>query len=493
VAGGAYGMLHGAGHADGSLGDRLLAGAGEVIPNALAGAMIAPAATGLGNLGSKLVGWLGRELRSSESDASAGEFTRLPPNDTLLGSATSDPGKHGPYRGSDQTEEPPLLVDSQDPARSTEVSWENPPAPERTAQSVHADEPAAASLPAADSSFELDEPRLTSAVPAVLHPTRGSSYNREFRYNNSAEEFRDDNFDPSALPPVEQKPLPRLRYASTSGMSPYMDALRLNSQLIPDLVEIMQAGKAAGGAEMIDSPLIWSRMRNEYGQSEAGDRAFRRLMGYFAAASPGTNAMQNARIASFLRAAETSGRRYENVQLPNPYGHPLNWLHELLSGNVVGGSWLSTTQPKTSSYLQSLIGNYEPVPIDRHLVRLLSMLSQDARFLKPQYRMQVEPRSLELVKNEDGVWVLSREHVVRECPRVRGKMMRRSCRRMRACGETTRRHGGTESAHVTIGPWSKSSRMRAGSSICRLAWPRRPPGSAAHPALASVSTKDHWR
>jgi len=196
------------------------------------------------------------------------------------------------------------------------------------------------------------------------------------------EPFDIPGLDLAAIPGVPQRALPRLRYSSPSGMSPRMQAIYSNDDVYRGLVDAIEHGKAMGGADWTNSVALRGLLRNDLGP-EAGDEAFRQLMGFVAASSPMTNAMQNARIATYLYSRARSGLPLPEVgeRLQYPYGSPANKTHELLAKSTISGNWYPLNRPKTSSYYENLIGNYEPATIDRHIIRLVSTLHGDPNFL----------------------------------------------------------------------------------------------------------------
>jgi hypothetical protein len=185
----------------------------------------------------------------------------------------------------------------------------------------------------------------------------------------------------AAMPTWPQRELVRLRYPSPSGMSPQMERLLSSDKPYQGLVEAIQQGKAAGGAGAADALRIRAALWDMFGP-EVGDAMFRQKMGAFAAESPGTTAMQNARIGSFLSSLISRGRMFGDEQLPWPFGHPWNWLHNSLAEHVIWNDWSSKFQPKTSSMNENFLGNDLPATVDRVILDGLAEDYGDPDFLR---------------------------------------------------------------------------------------------------------------
>jgi hypothetical protein len=341
VTGGGYGGLYGFGLTEGDLWDRLVgAGKGALWGSGL-GAAVGGPLHALAELFLPRVA-TGAALPEAENVGSIGHV--------------NEPASEGP-RSETSVAQPAEPIERANPTVSPELR--------EAASRVLVDTGAPAErIPGASSAVPGGPGIITPAAPAIIRPRQPN-----LRTPDIPEPFDMPWLDLAGIPGVPQQVLPRLRYPSPSGMSPRMEDLLSSDKVYPGLVEAIQQGAAMGGAEWNYSLPIRGWLRDRFGP-DAGDEAFRQFMGSFAAASPGTSAMQNARVGSYLYKLIRNDLPIPDYeQLQWPYGHPRNWLHEYLADNAMSGDWNSLDQPKTSSLYQNFIGNNEPGTIDSIIIR----------------------------------------------------------------------------------------------------------------------------
>lgn len=354
VTGGAYGGLYGFGSTDGDLWDRLVsAGKNALWGSGLGAAVGAPLHAVAELLAPRLA--TRTALPAADITGTVGD----------LGEPASPTPRS--ETGVAQQAEP---TEPADPLLSPESGEASRQVPENTGAPAESILGSSLAVPVGPSI-------ITPAAPAIIQLRRSNFWMPDIR-----KPFDVSDAKLAAIPSWPQRALTRLRYPSPSGMSPSMERLLSSDKPYQGFVDAVQQGKDLGGANATDSLRIRAALRDLYGP-EAGDEAFRRTMGAFAAGSPGTNAMQNARIGSFLSSRISRGLpMLGNEQLPWPFGHPRNWLHNRLAENVIWDDWNSERQPKTSSLNENFLGNDEPAAIDRIILDGLATDYGDRDFLR---------------------------------------------------------------------------------------------------------------
>jgi hypothetical protein len=221
---------------------------------------------------------------------------------------------------------------------------------------------------------------VTLARPLVARTTGGPAVDAPRLLAVSPNELAD-------LPEVTQAPLARAQYPSPSRMSAKMEPVIANPNVYNGIVDYMKLGRDMGGASWLDAAPIRLRQWDALGP-EDGEKAYRELVGYVAASSPMTKPPQNVRIGTLIYAGDRNGLPVlPGQRLEYPYGSPANRTHLLLAESARAGRWNSLTRPKTASMFQNLLGNMEPAVIDRHILRLVSILHGH-----PGYLTKIDPR-----------------------------------------------------------------------------------------------------
>jgi hypothetical protein len=121
------------------------------------------------------------------------------------------------------------------------------------------------------------------------------------------------------------------------------------------------------------------------GSDEAGRAAFARLQDFMGATSNVNPVPQNMRSASYYFWREKNGLPPPAIgdPTPEPYGAMAQKTHQANVQKLSegGAGYDPVNNPKPPSFAQGLMGNYDPVAIDRHAFKAPAMLSQDPRFL----------------------------------------------------------------------------------------------------------------
>jgi hypothetical protein len=159
------------------------------------------------------------------------------------------------------------------------------------------------------------------------------------------------------------------------------------------MMEAIGAGRTMmGDADWYDAKWLRDQFVEEFGHN-AGTALFYDLIGFIAATSPGSDVGTNIRNATHYFNKFRRGEPLPEVgdRNPYPYGHWLSDIHQKLARAVAEETGLDPIRyPKITSFVQNLIGNYKPVTIDMHALRLPAMLARDANFLKHKYRKMLE-------------------------------------------------------------------------------------------------------
>lgn len=144
----------------------------------------------------------------------------------------------------------------------------------------------------------------------------------------------------------------------------------------------IEAGKRAGALNWYNTEPLRQVFLKELGPEE-GEQAFRKYMRYVAATSPVSDVGTNARNASYYFGMDAREGRLpaRGEKLPRPYDHPKSWQHRIYAGKDFEDEADQFAYQKMSSMYQNLIGNYAPVTVDMHALRLPAMLAKDKNFL----------------------------------------------------------------------------------------------------------------
>jgi hypothetical protein len=190
------------------------------------------------------------------------------------------------------------------------------------------------------------------------------------------------DYSPSTMrqrPNVPQFDLPR--YVPPKGVPE--SALRLDTPAnMRRLRNIAEQGAKIGGLEWYNMDQLKQLFISELGHNY-GNALFEQYLGLLGATSPRTRVSENVRNASYyykaLITGEPTPERYlkgghwrikKETQAPYPYG--MMPIHVQNVENIKAGGLPVLQNPKPPSFIQNLAGNWQPVTIDVHNLRLLS-------------------------------------------------------------------------------------------------------------------------
>lgn len=190
--------------------------------------------------------------------------------------------------------------------------------------------------------------------------------------------------------PTSQVPqVPLERYVPPRGISARMQAAMENPEVARGVDESIQRGIGMGADRWYHTYPMREAWIDELGAQE-GNRAFDEYMSNVGGSSPRSNAVANARNASYYYL---QGGRDLPDTLPYPYGHVAQQLHRQNYETIYGKGWDLFRNPKPPSFIENLRGNLIPVTGDTHAFRNIGMRTGDPRFLESSLR--------DLLKNED--------------------------------------------------------------------------------------------
>jgi hypothetical protein len=182
------------------------------------------------------------------------------------------------------------------------------------------------------------------------------------------------------VPDVKQFDLPR--YDPKRGVSERVADLVKDKGVERQMLEKIEQGKGIGaGAETFyyNEPLRQAFVE-ELGKKQ-GQEGFARYMDYVAATSPRSAIEANARNASYYYGLEKQGLPLPDKN-PYPYGHMAQQLHRGNVEKIQSGEYFDMVKnPKPMSFSQNLQGNFAPVTVDAHALKLPAMLKADPEFL----------------------------------------------------------------------------------------------------------------
>jgi hypothetical protein len=195
-----------------------------------------------------------------------------------------------------------------------------------------------------------------------------------FDYSRLAEQPDVPQFDlPRAPPPPKGIPERVQAVADPANLA------RVNAAV--------QRGVELGGPEWYGTQPLRDRFIGELGEAE-GPAAYQRYLDYVAATSNASKVPENIRNASYYYTLERQGLPPPELvpsptspgnvtlaePLPSPYGHFAQISHARNVRDVLSeGGWNVLQNPKPPSFVQNLAGNWQPLTIDRHNVRLLGL------------------------------------------------------------------------------------------------------------------------
>jgi len=202
-------------------------------------------------------------------------------------------------------------------------------------------------------------------------------------------EALDELFDHNRLSEVPQHGL--LRYVPPRGVPQRIIDLRANPDVRRGMLETIDRGLSMGGANWYNTEPLLEKFVEILGRHR-GYEAFRKFIGYAAAASPKVRVAESVRNASYYYMRDVSGKGLPIVGAthPKPYGSPFQRRHQMNAHRVAAGGLNPITHPKTASFLENLSGNQTPVTIDMHAYKLPAILAQDPRFLVTAYKTGIK-------------------------------------------------------------------------------------------------------
>lgn len=189
----------------------------------------------------------------------------------------------------------------------------------------------------------------------------------------------------SERPNVAQFDLPR--YAPARGVPARVNELSENKAVMDKMMEIVGTGRQMGADKWYNTEPLREKFIEQLGES-AGPEAYRKYMDIVAATSPRSDVGTNIRNASYYYGKLMRGEPLPAIgeKNPQPYGHMAQKLHQGNVLNIAGAGWDAFKNPKPASFVEGLVGNWEPVAVDTHAFRLPAILSEDPRFLARSYK-----------------------------------------------------------------------------------------------------------
>jgi hypothetical protein len=203
-------------------------------------------------------------------------------------------------------------------------------------------------------------------------------------------------FDTSKLgkPSGPQSDLDRYdpRIGRGRGFSARTQRLLDNPEVYAQVKAKIQRGLGMSGAEWYDTGPLKDAFIKEHGP-EAGPQRHRQFLEYVAGSSPRSDVASNIRNASYYYSRDVQGNPLTDVEekLPFPYGHMAQKLHKINAariGDPAQVNWDPRGNPKPRSFVENLAGNWLPVTVDAHALKLPAMLSRDPEFLARSIRVE---------------------------------------------------------------------------------------------------------
>ena len=228
-----------------------------------------------------------------------------------------------------------------------------------------------------------------------------------------------DIFDPGAvgnlldpLPKKRPKPkagsqfdLPRKQPAPVGSprgaVSGHVSEIVGNKAVRAQLLDTIRKGLKMGAGNWYDTAPLRKAFVTELGPQE-GEAAFNQFVKMLGPTSALSDVAGNIRQASNYYSQARSGRTdpfvlkrsgLESYEVPPPdYGSTAQQnMMENVDKLREGGGLSSIDNPKIASFIQNLLGNWNPATIDRHAMRLMGMLTKDPRWLKQGPLSKTDP------------------------------------------------------------------------------------------------------
>jgi len=190
------------------------------------------------------------------------------------------------------------------------------------------------------------------------------------------------------VPDVKQFDLPR--YEPKRGVSERVEGLVADKATQDKMMEKIEAGKKMNAETFYYNEPLRQAFIDELGKKN-GEKGFARYMDYVAATSPRSDVETNARNASYYYGLEKRGEPVppQGGKNPEPYGHLAQNLHRMNAEKIRSGEYFDMTKnPKPLSFSQNLQGNFAPVTVDAHALKLPAMLKQDPAFIAGSIKLE---------------------------------------------------------------------------------------------------------
>jgi len=201
----------------------------------------------------------------------------------------------------------------------------------------------------------------------------------------------------AGMPPVPQTDL--ARQVPANGVPQRTLDLTSDPNIRQQMMQHIQNGLQMSGQNWYDTTALRQRFHDLNGP-EQGENDFQRFMQYVGTNSPQNKVPPDIRQASYYYHLDKNGvpinpvDRFgqpipgqDNTLIPPPYKAMPE--HQSASSRVQAGTQDPMDAMKTSSFGQNLAGNYAPVTIDMHALKLPAMLKQDPRWLNGEGKAEL--------------------------------------------------------------------------------------------------------
>jgi hypothetical protein len=202
----------------------------------------------------------------------------------------------------------------------------------------------------------------------------------------------------AGMPPVPQTDLAR-QVPGAKGVPQRTLDLTSDPAIRQQMMQHIQNGLQMSGENWYDTTALRQRFHDLNGP-EQGENDFQRFMQYVGTNSPQNKVPPDIRQASYYYHLDKNGvpinpvDRFgqpipgqDNTLIPPPYKAMPE--HQSASSRVQAGTQDPMDAMKTSSFGQNLAGNYAPVTIDMHALKLPAMLKQDPRWLNGEGKAEL--------------------------------------------------------------------------------------------------------
>ncbi len=233
-----------------------------------------------------------------------------------------------------------------------------------------------------DGRIELKTVRNREAAPARVSEPYGGSIARPDEVPSApAIVSRDQQFDysPAVMNKVPNVPQYDLkRYVPVQGIPQeirgYFTPENANRR-----VSLVPKGIERGGLSLYNMTQLREQLIGELGR-ELGEEAFSKYVKYIGATTARSTSGVNARNASYYLWRDRQGiPAIVGEEPPYPYGHFAQNTHQIMADRVASGAGLDGVRyPKSSSFIENMLGNYQPVTIDTHIHKLFRNVGRDA-------------------------------------------------------------------------------------------------------------------